>query len=279
MTVLQVLLLAGPPSGRLAKNRTLQGELAEEFPLSQLLPPVRLGGDGLPRFSPKDDAEQRDDALVSIEVQHIQTLGSLSVEALARGLSRHGAPSDDEMVELLRASAGCDEAGALALARAVRRFEAGDFEAAAYTALPLIERVARQLLIHLDAPVYPVQRERTPGQYMGLGALISALGDHGLDESWARFLRACFAAPNGMNLRNELSHGFVAEPNRFVAGLVILSVLYLAMLPRLAPPALAERRANHRLRRWGFPARGPGSRQTGVQGRRRQGPETRRCRT
>lgn len=112
----------------------------------------------------------------------------------------------------------------------VRRFAEGDHEAAAYNALPLVERQCRDLLLAIDAPLYRVQRERSPGTYSGLGSMLPALVDRGLDESWYRFLRTFLSAPNGWNFRNEALHGFVDDVGSLAAGLVLIAVLYVTLL-------------------------------------------------
>ena len=127
----------------------------------------------------------------------IRTNGHIVANALMRAGSRFQ-PGVDEVTQLFGGTLG----GA-ALARSVVRFNDGDFEAAAYIALPLVERRCRELLLAVNSPIYRVQREKSPATYPGLGALLAALADHALDPSWHRFLRAFFSAPNGFNLRNE----------------------------------------------------------------------------
>jgi hypothetical protein len=106
----------------------------------------------------------------------------------------------------------------------------GDHEAAAYTGIPLVERQCRELLLAIDAPLYRVQRERAPGTYPGLGALLPQLLERGLDESWYRYLRTLLSAPNGWNFRNEALHGFVDDVGSPGSGLVLIAVLYLTLL-------------------------------------------------
>lgn len=83
---------------------------------------------------------------------------------------------------------------------------AGDFEAAAAIAVPRIEAAVRSLLLAAGHPLYRTQRAKAPGQYPGLGALLSSAPEVGLDESWLRFLSTFLTSGPGLNFRNELAH-------------------------------------------------------------------------
>lgn len=222
------VLAHGPPTGDVDHNRKLAADLAEEHPLQTLFPTVRMGGDGLPRYSPRSDEDRLDDQLTDLETMGLQWQGPILAEALRRAGERQ-APSTDDVVGSLH-MVGCEGATAAAIGRVVHRFNDGDYEAAAYTGIPLVERQCRELLLAIDAPLYRVQRERTPGTYPGLGALLPLLAERGLDESWYRFLRTLLSAPNGWNFRNEALHGFVEDVGASGAGLVLIAVLYLALL-------------------------------------------------
>lgn len=223
-----LVLAHGPPAGDVDHNRKTAAHLAEAHPLQALFPKVRLGGDGLPRYSPRTDEDRLDDQLTDMETMALQWHGRLVAESLRRASAKHH-PSLDDVLDGLR-SVRCEGATAAAIGRVVRRFTEGDFEAATYTGIPLIERQCRELLLAVDAPLYRVQRERSPGTYPGLGALLPLLAERGLDTSWYRFLRTFLSAPNGWNFRNEALHGFVDDVDATGAGLVLIAVLYLALL-------------------------------------------------
>lgn len=222
------ILAHGPPTGDVDRNRKTAAELAEEHPLQALLPKVRLGGDGLPRYTPRTEDDRLDDQLADIETMGLRWQGSLMAEALRRACINHD-PSVEDVIDSLN-TVGCEGAAAAAIERAIGRFAQGDYEGAAYTGIPLVERLCRELLLAIDAPLYRVQRERAPGQYPGLGALLPLLAERGLDESWYRFLRTFLSAPNGWNFRNEALHGFVDDVGSVGAGLVLIAVLYLTLL-------------------------------------------------
>ena len=226
-SVMQVLSW-GPPTGDVDRNRETAVELARDHPLQSLLPSVHLGGDGLPRYRPTSKEEEADDQLTQVETMGLQFHGGLTAEALRRAGERH-APAPDEVAEAL-SRAGCQASNAAAISRVVRRFNDRDYEAATYTGLPLVERFCRGLLLQIDTPIYRIQRERKPGTYPGLGALLPLLQDRGLDESWYRFLRTFLSAPNGWSFRNEALHGFVIDVDARPAGLVLIAVMYLALV-------------------------------------------------
>ena len=228
-----LVLGSGPPSGDVARNRDQAAERAAEFPLQALLPKVRLGGDGLPRYSAQSEEDQLDDQLADAEAIGMQWTGQLMAEALRRACERFD-PSVETVIEALQ-SVNCAMPTADAIGRVVQRFKTGDFEAAAYTAIPLIERQCRELLLSINAPLYRVQRQRTPGTYPGLGFLLPELARRGLDESWYRFLRTLLVAPNGWNLRNEALHGFVKEVDATTSGLVLIALLYASQLQPTSP--------------------------------------------
>jgi len=120
------------------------------------------------------------------------------------------------------------EALAKALGRDLHRLFVADYEGALYTGAAHIEALARNLVLALARPAYRTQRTNAPGQYIGLGALLSALGVAGLDESWTRFLHGLLSSPMGLNYRNELLHGFELEPSETNAALLYVGIIYLA---------------------------------------------------
>lgn len=223
-----MVLSNGPPTGDVDRNRKTAADLARDHPLQTLFSKVRLGGDGLPRYSSQSEEDKLDDQLTDMEVMGLQWQGPLMAEALRRAGAAFG-PTAEDIVEALGA-VHCHGATAASIARAVRRFNEGDYEAAAYTGIPLVERQCRALLLAIDSPLYRVQRERAPGTYPGLGAMVPRLAERGLDESWYRFLGTFLSAPNGWNFRNEALHGFVDDVDSTGAGLVLIAVLYLTLL-------------------------------------------------
>lgn len=118
------VLAHGPPTGEVDRNRRTAADLAKEHPLQALFPKVRLGGDGLPRYTPRSDDDQLDDQLTDLETMALQWHGQLLAEALRRASVRHD-PSVDAVVAALTA-VGCDGPSAAAIGRVVRHAPAAE---------------------------------------------------------------------------------------------------------------------------------------------------------
>lgn len=86
--------------------------------------------------------------------------------------------------------------------------------------------------------MYRLQREHKPGQYAGLGQLLPILQEeYDLDESRSRFLSALLRHPAGLNLRNQMLHGFVGDPGPGVAATLLHAALSLCAIARPQPQA------------------------------------------
>jgi hypothetical protein len=221
------LVAVDPPIGNVEQNRAQAAELPEIAPLSTLFPSTRLGPDGLPRFTSAGGDPAH--LMVKVELQRLQLLGPIYIEALRRiGAKWH--PIDEGALAVFLGQANhVSQPVAAALSRAVGRFFSDDYEGAAYLCVPKIERLARDLLLSMNAPVFRVAHGPVAGQYPGLGALLGMLLDRGLDESWARFIDTLLTRQDGLNFRNELLHGSIDEVSQGVAGLVMIAALYLAL--------------------------------------------------
>lgn len=190
------------------------------------------GGDGLPRFTPQTDIERADYFLTQQETFHLQLRSNLVAEALLRIPAAHGLPSLEELAAHFARNPLVGDA--LALARAFLRWWSGDHEGAALAAAARTETLARELLLAQNYPLYRLQREQKPGQYPGLGYLLSTLADEGLlDDSWHRYLRTALAGPAGWNLRNELDDGFLDDLGAIPAAVMLQCVAHLAVIPLL----------------------------------------------
>lgn len=227
---MHAIIESGPPTGDFDRNSRTAADLAAEHPLSALFPMSYLGGDGLPRYEPTTEEDRTDDQVVRVETMALRTMAPLMAESLRRSYERSGLPDEAELLEHLPDGTSCDTETVAAVLRATIRLYEGDPEAAFYTSLPLVERVARQVLLTVDTPIYRTQRQKAPGQYPGLGRLVGWLERRALDPSWARFLRCYFTAPNGLNRRNEAHHGLLGSVAAVDATLVLMSVLFLSLL-------------------------------------------------
>jgi hypothetical protein len=224
---LLLLIANAPPTGKLERNRANAEEMVRIAPFAAMLPATLLGADGLPRFTAATDEEKAELRLIRCELGQLQVLGSFVTEILDRiGAKWDPIPTDD-LTAFLGEAAHVALPVAATLARAFNRHFQGDVEAAGYVAAPQIERLVRDLVLAVNEPAYRLQRGKTPGQYAGLGALLPVLQRAGGNEDWLRFLQTVFAATTGMNLRNDLLHGFVDEIHAGHAALVLLAALYL----------------------------------------------------
>lgn len=226
---LDAFVLLGPITGAASRNRQTVEDQQRGSPLSSIFPPRRVDGDGLPRFTPNTDEERLEFHLSATETMHITFSAGLIAEALDRIRDRFGIPPVSKLTWHFARRPIVPLPVATALARSFQRWWAGDGEGAAYTALPRIEALARNLLLAQDVALYRLQRGHSPGVYPGLGPLLDALATTGLNPDWHRFLRTFLASPSGMNLRNEVLHGY--HDVEFVnAALVLQAAGYLALL-------------------------------------------------
>lgn len=216
------------PTGDVEENRATVEEHRREFVLQSLLPPVLLGGDGLPRYRASDDEGIFKIQLAQQEGFQLSFWSNLAVDVLRRVPERFGRPGADELEGWLREREHVTAGIARSVRRALECFWDGQWEASVGVGMPRIEALARQLVLLLDEPVYRLQRAEAPGQYPGLGVLIGILAEKGIPESWIRYLRTAFSHVAGKNLRNEHAHGFIDDPGAGVAVIVCHALLFLA---------------------------------------------------
>ena len=185
---LALLISSDPPSGDTAANTERAEQLREETPLMYQVSRMRLGGDGLPRFTVATDEDRAKWWLAEQEIFLIHVLSPHVAEVLRRVWAKWGPIPQDELAAFLGRQSHVTPATASSLARAFIRHFTGDHEAAAYTAMPKIEALVRAIVLASGRPIYRTQREKVPGQYPGLGALLPELRDLGLDESLVQVL-------------------------------------------------------------------------------------------
>lgn len=237
---LDVFAHFGPISGDKATNESLVQQQAQDFPLQAMLPPELLGGDGLPRFYADTPERQFDVALSKVESQQIKIHGAFLGEALHRVARTHGIPSEADLTEFFLSRTTVSDATAGALTRAHIRFWLGDAEAVMFCTPPIIEALARQLVIDTQQGVYRLQRQDSPGQYPGLGSLLGTLLTAGLDPSWFRYLHTLCTSIAGMNLRNEIAHGFAFGHSASIAATLLQAAGYLSCLAGIPDEADAN---------------------------------------
>ena len=133
-----------------------------------------------------------------------------------------------------------DSVLAASLARAFLHFWRGDYEACAHVAVPKIEAAARVLLRELDEGIYKLQMGKDQGQYLMLYSLLKELEKLAMDESWTYFLRWLLLAPPGMNIRNDLAHGFTRGISPVYAALILRAAAMLITVTAPQPPSAAH---------------------------------------
>jgi hypothetical protein len=217
----------GPPSGLIADNRRGVAEIARIAPIQAILPHTQLGGDGLPRYTPMSDADRDELQLITYEMRKAQISAVFVAKVLRRIWDKWGPLDEAELTEFFAAGSHVGPELAAALSRDLLRVFKQDYEAAAFCITPRVEALVRTIVLQAGLPIYRVQRQRNPGRYPGLGMLLPALSERGLDESWARFLHGFLSNPAGGNVRNELLHGFELEPGEGTCALLVVCVLHL----------------------------------------------------
>lgn len=226
----------GPPTGPIDQIREIGN--SSEGVLSSLFPTTILGPDGLPRASTQSEEDvlaQRMNQAASISAQRS---GPMLAEGLNRMSEVYGVPSVDDLTSVIVAQGCRDPLLGRGLAKGLRFFWDGDYEAAVAVTVPKLESAARALLLELDEGIYRVQLSKDPGGYVGLFVLLEELEELALDPSWAYFLRWFMLGPYGMNVRNEVAHGLLLDPGPVVAALTLRAVSVLALVagPLLTDP-------------------------------------------
>lgn len=225
--------------------------------LSRLFPTALHGADGLPIVTLDSDEAKAKHDLAQVTQIRAEFHGRNLAIALLRMQTRYGRPSIDDITGLLLDLGAADARLARSLARGLHHFWNDDYEASVHVVLPKIEAAARGLLRSLDESIYRVQAGKDPGGYVGLYTLLENLERLALDESWAWFLRWLLLGPIGVNLRNEVAHGFICDINPTYAALVLRAAAVLIIAApevtdvgrsvAVQPPVQLSSRAIHAL--------------------------------
>lgn len=243
---LRYFLNTGCPTGDLAALKRGVRDVAKLTPFLSATGRVLLTDEGLPRLISSEDG----DRTAQMQATNARNLAELQGRLLAQGLKRmadrYGVPAEAELAILLSGGGQGDEPLALSLARGFRHYWAGDYEACVHVVVPKAEAAARALLVELDEGIYRIQAGKDPGQFPGLYILLDELEKLALDESWAYFLRWLFLGPFGVNIRNEIAHGFITDIGPVYAALVLraASMLITAAAPQPPSAVIGSRRSS-----------------------------------
>lgn len=240
-------LHTGCPTGNLPTIDSQSRAIAAMTAFRSLIPTTRLNADGLPHWTASTDEQRRAEQMA--EYAHIQAAqsGRHLAQGLMRMKERYGTPEETDLLVLLSAGGKVDQALASSLARAFRHFWNDDFEACVHVAVPKVEAAARALLRAADEGIYRTQAANTPGGYPGLYVLIDKLRGLGLDESWAYFLQWLLSAPSGVNLRNEVAHGFIGDTGPGYAALALRAATFLSTMVAPIPASTVRTRERGRV--------------------------------
>jgi Domain of unknown function (DUF4209) len=228
------------PIGSLDVLRQQERDIAQVTVFVSTIARTILGRDGLPRWTAASEADRQAERLAFHARVRAETQGRDLAEGLQRFAGRYGTPAESELAAFLSGNGQADQALALSLARGLRHFWSGDFEACVCVVVPKVEAAARALLRELDEGIYRTQVAREPGQYPGLYVLLQELERLALDESWAYFLRWLLLGPLGMNIRNEIAHGFVSDISPVYAALALRAAALLITLVAPQPQSAAS---------------------------------------
>jgi Domain of unknown function (DUF4209) len=230
------LLSTDPPTGPLPRLRDIERELRAASVFTWTIGVQLLSQDGLPSFSPTTNEERDAYELAKVARTHAENNGRILAVGLRRFAEYYGIPSEEDLTEVLSFDGSADMRLVSSLARALRHWWNEDYEAAAAVAFPLVEASVRSLLRELDESIYRLQKASDPGQYPGLWTMLEALEQSPLDESWAYFVKwLLLGPPTGINLRNDLAHGFIHAPGGVHSLLVLRAAAVLLPLTRQGP--------------------------------------------
>lgn len=198
--------------------------------LRHLFPSVILTGEGMPRATASSDEAKDADAMSLPARIAAENYGLMMHRGLSRMIQKYGVPDASELVDFFVTELHCEPRLARSITRAFLHYWNGDSESAVHVAVPKIEGTARNLLRELDQGIYQVQAGNSPGGYPYLHTLIKELEDLGLEESWAYFLRWLLLGPYGVNLRNEVAHGFVYALDPRYTVLILRALCLVALM-------------------------------------------------
>lgn len=214
-------LHTGPPTGDVDR---LRADASTDRGLLLIFPTQILGHGGLPRVTLSSEGQEITHRMTQHSKVVAEAVGSCHAEGLRRLADRYGVPPQEELRTYFVERYKCHPGGADILARAYRQFWNGEFVEAAHLVIPAAEAAARRLLRELDEGTYRVPVGNSVGEYPSLRVLLEELDELVLDPSWSWFLSWIFLGPLGMNLRNDVAHGFV----------VVSDPTYTALLLRAA---------------------------------------------
>ncbi len=228
------------PTGDPETNRTVVRAHRAAAPLQALFPLQLQTPEGLPLFTPSNDDERFELDMVRWETQLLEQWVYILSDALQR-IGAEGTPARTEVERffLVGHAVTANEAGMLS--RALERYWSGDAEAAAFTAFPLIEALLRNAALAAGQGIYRLQKKQSPGQYVGIGALLDLFVEsYDVNERDRRFFNALLNHPGGWNVRNLMAHGYVLRAGSALAAVLIYASMKIVLLALEGPSDTSE---------------------------------------
>jgi hypothetical protein len=204
---------AHSPLGDDSDNRRLAEEIIEANPFQFLVSRVIVSDENLPIRILQTREEHLEGQLRRQEMMRIRVFGAaLLLPAIDRIIDRYGLPTVEAVAESL-AGPLVDSDTARHIALAIVAFLQSDFDRAAHTLTPRLERVFRTLARQAGVVVVREPIGSTAGGVRSLGAVLAAL-DGVLDPRWRRYFVNALCDELGLNLRNRIAHGLINEVQR-----------------------------------------------------------------
>lgn len=221
----------GPITGDLEINREVVRTRLDASFLHRLMPTHLFGPDGLPSYTGINEEDRFEVELVRWETELITNWSKPLARALHKIPERFGIPTGPDLFHFLKSWPGANPTTVPVLTTALLRYWAGDSDAVTYTTLPQIEGSIRFLVMAEGRGIYRVQQQHKPGQTVGLGALLPILAKtHDIPDERIRTYSAALVHPAGLNLRNQLMHGFGGLTGPDTAAIVLHLLLHLGTL-------------------------------------------------
>lgn len=210
-------------------------------PLTALLQAQLHTPEGLPLYTAETDQQRFEMDMVRWEVQLLEHWAPVLATSLHKLVEQYGLPPMEDLTHFLDTGPAMTTDTADRLCRAFYRYWAGDAEAAAYTVAPVIEQMLRRAVLEADRGIYRLQRNQSPGQYVGLGVLLDLFCDaYDADEAEQRLFSALLRHPAGWNVRNLMAHGYLDNIGSSVAAVLLHVALKVLMLSMAGIPEQSD---------------------------------------
>lgn len=225
-----------PPTGDPDENRAVIEGQHRAAPLQFLFPVQLQTPEGLPLYAAASDEDRFDLDMVRWEVQLLEQWTPIMADALQR-IARPEVPPIGGLAQMFSAQPVSSGHIGTQVAEGFERYWTGDSLGALYTTIPMIEELVRNAVLATDRGIFRLQKNQSPGQYVGLNALLPHFAEaYGVPERDERFFRAFLTHPGGWNVRNNLAHGYLAGAQGSVAAIALYAATRVILLAKSGRP-------------------------------------------